>query len=100
MDSIEMMMSHLINRKQYVFLNGNVSDILLTGNVSVAQGSTVSGLYFSIYTLDQHSQTHKIEHSNHKEYNDCKNDTILVYIDDTYGIITEKKRWKHMERHN
>ena len=56
MDAVETIMSYLSNRKQYVRLNSNSSDLLLTGNVSGGQGSVVSGILYGIMTLDQNSQ--------------------------------------------
>ena len=65
MDAVETIMSYLSNRKQYVRLNSNSSDLLLTGNVSVGQGSVVSGILYGIMTLDQNSQIHELRHTNH-----------------------------------
>ena len=50
-ESVEMIMSYLHNRKQQVYINGNMSDKLLTGEVSDGQGSVMSGLLYLIYTL-------------------------------------------------
>ena len=76
-ESIDMIMNYLHNRKQYVEVNSNQSEILLTGNCSVSQGSVLSGLLYIIYTLDMHQQLHKIRHNNNYEY---KNVTILIHV--------------------
>ena len=86
-DTVSMIMNYYKDRKQQVYINGNFSDILLTGPVSVTQGSVMSGLMFACYTLDIHCQSHAQRHVSHSEYMECNNDKVEVYIDDTYGII-------------
>ena len=51
---VETIMNYLSQRKQYVMINGNSSSNLLTGPVSVGQGSVLSGLLYGIYTFDIH----------------------------------------------
>ena len=84
-------MTYLNERKQYVYINGNKSDTLLTGNISVSQGSIVSGLFYLIYTLDMHMITHKYQHKSHQEYVTWKRDEMNVYVDDCYAIIEQRK---------
>ena len=54
--SVKMIMNYLSERKQYVYLNANKSETLVTGNTSVSQGSIISGLLYLIFTLDMHMQ--------------------------------------------
>lgn len=98
-NTTKMIMSYLKNRKQFVQINGNDSDILLTGDVSVSQGSVLSGLLYTIYVLDMPNQTHKVLHSNHSEYTKCKNTGITTYVDDCYAIIVENENdiWKDIK---
>ena len=85
--STNMIMNYLTDRRQYVQINCNESDTLLTGDLSVSQGSITSGLLYTIYTLDMHNQTHKINHSNHIEYKKCKQTMINNYVDDCFSIL-------------
>ncbi len=59
---VKMIMSLLDNRKQYVELNPHQSDLLLTGPISVCQGTVLAGLFYLIYTLDIHCQPHNTRH--------------------------------------
>ena len=94
-------MNYLHERKQYVQINSNDSDLLVTGDQSVSQGSIASGLLYTIYTLDMHHQTHKMKHKNHKEYKECRNIMINTYVDDCYAVIETRKKniWKKIERY-
>ena len=96
-----MIMNYLENRKQYVQLNTNRSQILLTGDKSVSQGSVASGLLYLIYTLDIPHQSHKLKHSNHREYSSCKNTLMNTYVDDCYSVLTTKKNniWKKIKNY-
>ena len=85
--SVELIMEYLFNRKQQVINNTNTSDILLTGECSVSQGSLLSGLLYIIYTLDMHEQLHPIKHSNNLEYFKCNNTYTSSYVDDCYGTV-------------
>ena len=71
-DSVQLIMSYFRERKQYVSLNTQESEILLTGEVGTGQGSVVSGLFYSIYILDMNSQFHNKPHINNSSYNRCK----------------------------
>ena len=83
-ESIELIMDYLKNRKQVVEINANISDTLLTGPYSVSQGSILSGLLYTIFTLDMHGQTHPKNHKTHEEYTKCNNTEINTFVDDTY----------------
>ena len=100
-ETIKMLMNYLKERKQYVQLNTNKSDILLTGEKSVSQGSIVSGLFYIMYTLDMHQQSHILKHKSHREYLECKNPSINVYVDDCFGIIKTENRniWKLIDKY-
>ena len=99
--SLKLMMSYLRNRKQFIKLNGKESDILLTGENSVSQGSVLSGLLYLIFTLDMHYRTHPMKHSNHSEYSKCKNIYMNTFVDDVYSIIesTDKEIWNKVEKY-
>ena len=90
-ESIDILLSYLSDRKQYVHINGHNSDILLTGDVSVGQGSIISGLFFLIMTMDMHAQMHAVRHNSHAEDQKCKNISMQVYVDDCFGLITADK---------
>ena len=100
-ETVKMIMSYLNNRKQYVQINSNNSDILLTGDISVSQGSVMSGILYTIYILDMHHQTHAIAHTNHKEYNMCRNTHINTFVDDCYAILKADKNkiWNKIEKY-
>ena len=87
--TVRMIMSYLHDRKQVVTVNGNTSQTLLTGPVSVCQGSVLSSLLWIIYTLDLHNQPHRVKHNNHLEYSRCNRTNMCVYIDDSYSIVRE-----------
>ena len=71
--SVDLLMNYLTSRKQQVSNNSSLSEVLLTGECSVSQGSVLSGLLYIIYTLDMHDQLHPIKHSNNTEYYKCSN---------------------------
>ena len=80
----------LNNRKQYVENNSNSSDLLLLGNQSVIQGSSLSCIFYNIFTLDLPFITHAQIHESHYEYFSCNQTFICAYIDDCFGIIEGK----------
>ena len=80
-------MNYLSERKQYVQINTNNSDILITGPQSVSQGSVISGTLYAIYTCDMHYVTHMTKHSSHTEYEKCTKSYINTYVDDAFCIV-------------
>ena len=90
--AVNIILSYLKDIKQYVRLNGNNSNILLTGNVSVGQGSVISGLLYGIMVLDQNCQMHSIRHTNNTEYYRCNNPHIETFVDDCFGILHADKK--------
>ena len=80
----------LNNRKQYTENNANSSDLLIMGNQSVIQGSSLSCLFYNIFTLDLPFITHEHMHQSHIEYFTCKKPFLCAYIDDCFGIIEGK----------
>ena len=88
--STNMIMNYLSNRKQRVYVNGHYSDTLLTGDVSVSQGSVMSGVLFLCMTLDLPHITHDQNHGSHDEYYECNMTNIRVFVDDSYGIVKRK----------
>ena len=89
--SVNIIMNYLQERKQIIEINSQQSEKLITGPISVSQGSILSGLLYIIMTLDMYAQTHKIKHQDHAEYINCKNTEVNVYVDDTYGIVITNK---------
>ena len=89
--AMSLMDKYLGNRKQYVELNTQQSDILLTGDQSVMQGSTISTLLYSIYMLDLPMITHKVKHFSHYEEYCCGQGYQTTFIDDCYGVIEGEK---------
>ena len=87
LQSVNYISSFLNNRKQYVENNGNSSEILLIGNHSIFQGSSLSCLFYNIFTLDLPFINHNEVHLSHYENYLCKQPFICTYIDDCYGVI-------------
>ena len=100
-NSVDMIMEYLFERKQYVQVNTVKSDVLLTGNQSVGQGSVLAGLLYMIYIMDMHYQTHKKKHLSNSEYNNCKNIFINTYVDDCFGIVLTRNRdlWERIDKY-
>ena len=99
-DSVQLIMSYFRERKQYVSLNTQESEILLTGEVGTGQGSVVSGLFYSIYILDMNSQFHNKPHINNSSYNRCKKTATSTFVDDCFSVIEVKNKenlWKEIE---
>ena len=78
--------NYLTEWKQYVQINAIDSEILVIGNQSVIQGSTMSGLLFQIYTLDAMHIFHDTEHNaiTDRKY---KATSIKIYVDDLFPLI-------------
>ena len=85
--AVNIIMNYLRERKQYVQINTNNSDILITGPQSVSQGSVISGTLYAIYTCDMHYVTHMTKHSSHTEYEKCTKSYINTYVDDAFCIV-------------
>ena len=71
--AVQTIMSYLRNRKRYVRLNGNNSDILITGGENMEQGSVISGILYGIMVLDQNRQRHRIHHTPTQNIIDASN---------------------------
>ena len=78
-EAVDLIMSYFEERKQYVCLNSNDSEILVTGNVGTGQGSVISGIIYTIYILDMHAQFHTKSHKNHPSYQNCTGH-VFFYI--------------------
>ena len=89
-DIINILKSYLANRKQATTVNSNTSKTIQLDNVSVAQGSILSGTLAMLFSLDMHAITHSKIHSNNKEYFTCKNPKSIVFVDDIYTILQTK----------
>ena len=61
--AMELIDSYLDERKQFVEVNGKQSEILLVGPRSSSQGSTLSGFFYLVYTLDLPHLFHSKHHS-------------------------------------
>ena len=95
--AVNTLLSYLNERKQYVRINASSSELLLTGNVSVGQGSVISGLLYRIFTLDQHCQMHEHRHKSSLEYVKCEKPSINTFVDDVFGLIVAKEKSKLIE---
>ena len=95
--AVNTLLSYLNERKQYVRINASSSELLLTGNVSVGQGSVISGLLYGIFTLDQHCQMHEHRHKSSLEYVKCEKPSINTFVDDVFGLIVAKEKSKLIE---
>ena len=92
----EIMSSFLSSRKQFVQIEGKISEKLDIGPNSVIQGLTLSCILFLIYILDMpvifHSKSHKPE-----EYRKCSEVNIKTFVDDSY-VKAKKKTTRHLKR--
>ena len=96
--AMELLESFLDGRSQMVEVNGHRSSTLQNGPYSCIQGGTLSGLIYSIFTLDQNDYTHEWVTA-HTTMNDCTDPKTESYVDDTYGVIaTGQKQHKVMIR--
>ena len=96
MNAITIMKNYLNDRKQYVFINGNSSNILCSPDCSIIQGSIMASLFYTVYSADLPFITHEMTHQNHSEDSNCDRTNITCYIDDVYGVIHGDKDniWK------
>ena len=69
---------------------GKDSDILLSGQTSVIQGSTLSGILFLVHILDMPYIHHKIIHKP-KEYKLCTKPNTKTFIDDSLVKVNEEQ---------
>ena len=88
--SLNLVKSFLLNRKQYVQVQGKDSDILLSGHTSVIQGSTLSGILFLIHILDMPYIHHTIIHKP-REYKLCPKPNTKTFIDDSLVKVNEEQ---------
>ena len=80
------MENYLLDRKQYVHINGTDLDVLVTGNKSCNQGSAMAGIIYAIYTLDIPSIFHNIVHNSISDRN-CLRTSIKTFVDDIFPIV-------------
>ena len=83
-----LMSSFLTNQKQFVQVQGNRSDTLLSGQNSVIQGSTLSCSLYLIYILDAPQIFHDQVHSP-LDYRQCANPSLKTFVDDMYTLVTK-----------
>ena len=88
--AIQIMRSFLHERRQYVQVQSQESQCLLTGPRSVVQGSALSGALYLIYMIDLPYITHEEIHEP-KEYNECQAPNIKTFIDDCLIKVSDKK---------
>ena len=82
--------SYLKDRRQSIHMEGDVSDELYIGNMSVIQGSTLSCLLYLLYTLDLPLLFYNSKLTI-KQQNSNKEPTSTTYVDDTTTTITLNK---------
>ena len=90
-NAINLIASFFAQRKQYVEVNMQSSDLLVNGNQSIYQGSVLSTLFSNIYLLDLPLITHNIIHTNHIEYYNCNKNFVLNFIDDCFCVLRGSK---------
>ena len=96
-NTLELFQSYLTNRKQFVEIDTNRSNILNSLNCSVIQGSKLSGILYTIYTNEiplLHTLMHKeifTKLRGHKQTTskNIKHNTIN-FVDDSTNIISTK----------
>ena len=87
---------YLLDRKQYTEINTKCSELLLTENLSVFQGSVLSVIFYNLFTLDIPFITHNIlnntlNHNSHYEYYKCGNPFSISYINDLFAVLEGDK---------
>ena len=82
-DLIELMTSYVFNRKQYMEVNGTLSEILVTNAISVTQDFTLSGFLYQVFILNISMLFHKISHKPLK-YGKCKETKNKTYVEDHF----------------
>ena len=87
--AIQIMISFMTDRCQYVQVQAKDSDCLLVGPRSVVQGSVLSGVLYLIYMLDLPYLTHHEIHGP-QDYNKCKSPNLKTFIDDCLVKINNK----------
>ena len=75
------------------------SDISLTGPISVSQGSILSCLLFSIFTLDLPEMHHNLNHSP-MEYVNCQQAVSTTFVDDLTIVVKQQKGTSLQEQFN
>ena len=92
--ALNIMKSFLSECKQYVQVQGVESEVLINGNTSVIQGSTLSGILFLIHILDMpyihHSKIH-----NPVESKKCPMPNTNTFIDDSLVKVNKLKDKRH-----
>ena len=76
-------MKSSIDKKQLVQIEDRRSEPLLTGPVSVAQGSTLSCAFFLLYILDLSDMFHQENHDP-LQYRNCDHTGAKTFEDDAY----------------
>ena len=82
--------SYLNNRRQSIHMEGDVSDELHIGDMSVVQGSTLSCLLYLLYTLDLPLLFNESKLTTEEQLTN-KEPTSTTYVDDTMTTITLNK---------
>ena len=85
--SLKLLDNFLSDRKQYVELNSVCSNLLVSGNRSVLQGSVMSTLLYNVFMLDLPLISHNIVHSSHYEQFVCDNPFQTTFVDDVFCVI-------------
>ena len=75
------------DREQVTTINSNNSSKVNVGSHSVAQGSILSGLLATLFSLYMHLVPHNIIHNTNNEYFNCPCPKSVVFVDDIYTII-------------
>ena len=96
LQTCNLLKQYLSDRKQYTEINIKCFDLLLTGNLSIFQGSILSVIFYNIFTLDIPFISHNIlnnsvNHNSHYEYFKCGNPFLVSYIDDLFAVIEGDK---------
>ena len=88
--ALEIMESFLRDQRQYVQVQAEESQCLMTGPRSVVQGSVLSGALYLVYILDLPYLMHKEIH-NPEKMRECSEPNIKTFIDDCLVKIKRKE---------
>ena len=94
-NEIEFFKDYLADRSQTTTVDTFQSDTLMTGPMSVCQGSTLSGFLYMIYTLD-YPLIHSNKMLNIQEYDEMNQPKTTTFIDDSIvKILLDKDHSKN-----